>query len=394
MRTKMIGLGLGLLAAALMLTLEVGWQAPDGQADGIKMPVVKLGQAQAGKRRDKASAKHKANCLKWCKGNKKCTKCSRKPACGSGYSPMKSWTGFGDNWYACSQNKRGQAGDKHATACQDWCRKHRRCTKCSKKTGCGRGFKTIKRWTGYGQNWHACEHTGSINIIWPGNSAAKARHRVLLVAAGGSGASTSDDGIEWFCDDYFKGKHPGVLCISAWGNISTHSRTLSNNIANLANAIKKKSGQRPKIILVGKSMGGCKLHHAATGAKTAKSGKLKKMTVDLFVGIDMSCHVDRHFEEGKKQALYFTKNVKELVVFYQEKRNEAQTGSRGIYKGKKFNRDIHTNVNKNDFDLRRERRSTSMPQKGICKNVGHKQIDDCKALKDIVYKLVKKRIPK
>ena len=351
-----------------------------------------MNQAWAGKKRDQASAKHKKACNDWCKSNPACEKCSRKPGCGIGLKNLKSWTGFGDNYYACGKNKYGEASDKHHDACKKWCAGNPKCSYCSKHVGCGVGYKNMKSWTGRGKNYYACKKFGSINKIWPGKGAAKKEHRVLLVMAGGSGASTSDDGIEWFCEDNLRGsRYRNILCISSWGNISTRSKTLSDNIAELADAIKKKSGRAPKIILVGKSMGACKLHHAAAGTKTAKTGKLKNRQIDLFVGIDMSCGVDRHFEEGKKDALIFNNNVKKLLVFYQEKRGEKQTGSQGIFKGKKFNRDIHINVNKHDFDARREARSTTHPQKGFCQNVGHLQIDDCPELKKIVKKLILKR---
>jgi hypothetical protein len=356
--------------------------------DGVDL----VGTAWAGKKRDRASAKHKADCEAWCKANENCQKCSRSVGCGTGYKKLKSWTGYGDNWYACGKNKYGQASDKHKEACQKWCKGQRKCAFCSKKSGCGTGYKKMKSWTGRGKNWYACKKSGSINKIWPGTGAAKKQHTVLVVAAGGSGASTSDDGIEWFCEDFFKGsKYSNVLCISSWGSITTRSKTLSNNIADLASAMKKKSGKDPKIILIGKSMGACKLHHAAAGTKSAKKGKLRKRKIDLFVGVDMSCGVDRHFEDGKKDALYFKDNIKKLIVFYQEKRGESQTGSQGIYKGKKFNKNIHINVNKDRFDVQKEVRTPRHDQRGMCKNVGHMDIDDCEALRKTIYKLVIKR---
>ena len=178
--------------------------------------------------------------------------------------------------------------------------------------------------------------------------------------------------------------------MSGFAKISTRSHKLSDNIAELAKAMKKKSGVRPKIILIGKSMGACKLHHAVTGVKGGKRGKLQDMTVDLFIGIDMSCGVDRHFQNGTKDALFFRNNVKKLLVFYQDKKGESQTGHRGIYVDKKFNPNIHINVNKNSFDLKRELK-TETSKMSLCKNVGHLEIDDCQILLNIVNKLILKR---
>jgi hypothetical protein len=351
-----------------------------------------VGTAWAGKKRDRASAKNKADCAAWCKSNPSCEKCSRTSGCGTGYKKLKSWTGFGDNYYACGKNKYGKESDRNKADCLKWCRGNKKCAHCSKLSGCGNGFKKIKSWTGKGKNYYACKKHGSLNVIWPGNDAAKKQHRVLVVAAGGSGASSSDDGIEWFCEDFLPAKqYPNILCVSSWGNISTNSKKLSNNIYDLAKAIEKKSGKPPKIILIGKSMGACKLHHAATGAKSGKHGKLKKRKIDLFVGVDMSCGVDRHFSKGKKGALFFTDNVKKLVVFYQVKKGERQTGSQGIYKGKDFDKNRHINVNKDGFSRKLEKRIIRHSQKGICSNVGHLEIDDCPELREDIKAMVIKR---
>lgn len=351
-----------------------------------------VGAAWAGKKRDRASARHKADCEAWCKAHDNCEKCSRKVGCGTGYKKLKSWTGYGDNYYACGKNKYGKESDKNKADCLKWCRGNKKCAHCSKLSGCGSGYKKMKSWTGRGKNYYACKKHGSLNVIWPGNGAAKKQHRVLVVAAGGSGASSSDDGIEWFCEDFLPAKqYPNILCVSSWGNISTNSKKLSNNIFDLARAIEKKSGKPPKIILIGKSMGACKLHHAAAGAKSGKRGKLKNRRIDLFVGVDMSCGVDRHFEDGKKDALYFKSNVKKLFVFYQEKKGESQTGSQGIFKGKKFNPNIHINVNQDRFNAQTETKVPRHDRRGMCKNVGHMDIDDCEALRKDLKQLVIKR---
>ena len=39
----------------------------------------------------------------WCQAQSQCATCSTLPGCGQGYSPIESWTGPGQNWYACKK---------------------------------------------------------------------------------------------------------------------------------------------------------------------------------------------------------------------------------------------------------------------------------------------------
>ncbi len=97
-------------------------------------------------------------CLEWCQHKSGCKQCSKLPGCGVGYKPLKKFTGAGPDWYACQKRKSySQASDDHKTACEEWCKDHGNCAKCSEKVGCGMGYKTIKSWTGKGKNWHACQ---------------------------------------------------------------------------------------------------------------------------------------------------------------------------------------------------------------------------------------------
>ena len=109
--------------------------------------------------------------------------------------------------------------------------------------------------------------------------------RTIVITIGGSFASsTSDnDGFEWFCEDYIYGTDEAArtLCISSyaiWPNITS---TLADNISALYHQVHEQIGQRPKLVLVGKSMGGCKLHRAIE-----EHLHDDEITVDLFVGID------------------------------------------------------------------------------------------------------------
>ena len=48
------------------------------------------------------SEKHYKSCEEWCGNDSRCVKCSRRPSCGKGYKKLKGWTGYGKNWYACA----------------------------------------------------------------------------------------------------------------------------------------------------------------------------------------------------------------------------------------------------------------------------------------------------
>ncbi len=99
------------------------------------------------------SDRNKAECEEWCGNNELCEKCSTLNECGQGYTSMKHWTGTGKNWHAC--RKAGAASNRDA--CLQWCGKNGNCKKCSKKPGCGLGYKPMKMFKGPGKNWFACE---------------------------------------------------------------------------------------------------------------------------------------------------------------------------------------------------------------------------------------------
>lgn len=113
--------------------------------------------------RSHASEANREACEQWCRNHTECVTCSTKVGCGKGYRHLKSWTGYGNNWHACAKrgpSERDQASDANHQACQNWCNSHRpECIKCSTLKGCGTGFKNLKSWTGQGKNWHACGHT-------------------------------------------------------------------------------------------------------------------------------------------------------------------------------------------------------------------------------------------
>ncbi len=98
-------------------------------------------------------------CRRWCDANKPpCDKCLRTTGCGAGYKVLKTFKGRGHNVHACERRSNTEA---RQTECEEWCTNNKpRCAKCSKKSGCGAGYKTIKKFKGKGKNYYACEDRG------------------------------------------------------------------------------------------------------------------------------------------------------------------------------------------------------------------------------------------
>lgn len=61
------------------------------------------GSAEAGRRRDRASARNKAACEKYCRKTVGCDWCRSWRGCGRRYESMKRFGGYGRNYYACKR---------------------------------------------------------------------------------------------------------------------------------------------------------------------------------------------------------------------------------------------------------------------------------------------------
>jgi hypothetical protein len=110
---------------------------------------------------DTNSKKHERDCKKWCKEHEDCGKCNPLP-CPPGTRKLKSWTGAGKNWYACS--RPGDTNSKkHERDCKAWCKDHEDCGKCLPLLPCPPGTRKLKSWTGAGKNWYACSKPGDTN---------------------------------------------------------------------------------------------------------------------------------------------------------------------------------------------------------------------------------------
>lgn len=93
--------------------------------------------------------------------NDPCHFCSKDRNCGPGYQQTAE---FGltekNRWFACTGDENDK---KNQTACENWCAHNKpRCAKCSPKTGCGLGYKSIYTFGGKGKNWHACAVSGGV----------------------------------------------------------------------------------------------------------------------------------------------------------------------------------------------------------------------------------------
>jgi hypothetical protein len=134
---------------------------------------------------------------------------------------------------------------------------------------------------------------------------------------------------------------------------------LETEINDLAKYMKKGS----KIILIGKSMGGCKLYKAANRL----SGKVN---IDLLILVDASCEIKDH--SGVELTL--NDNIKNAYSFYQRESGQKQNGY-----------EIET---KDGF----YRSNTNVNSCGICDNVDHSTIDTCEKLINKIVSITKKQI--
>jgi hypothetical protein len=123
--------------------------------------------AQRGTRRSNASESNRSSCELWCRDHRSdqgCVKCDTRVDCGPGYRGLKTWKGYGNNWHACrvkGETNRERGSENHHQSCEQWCGSNKpECVKCSKRSGCGVGFDSLKSWKGYGTNWHACGKSG------------------------------------------------------------------------------------------------------------------------------------------------------------------------------------------------------------------------------------------
>lgn len=331
---------------------------------------------------------NKAACKTWCKANSKCKKCLPLRLCPPGMKRLKSFKKRGKSWHACGFGKKlkGFLSKSQANKydCEAWCKKNKECAKCSILSSCGTGFTPIKKFRHKRSKGHyACRLRGSAAVteLWPKRHEIKRSHRALVVSLGGAFGRYYKDGLEWFCQNQMKKYSKKVLCVGSFGSIWTVNRTLARKIRNTVKTMKRKSRRTPKVIFIGKSMGGCRLLWA--------SMRYGGYPIDLFIGVDVSCHADRHAVKGKKDARTLPKYVKKFVNFFQTKAGEKQCGHQlSIQGGPSIPKRYNIDVNKDGFDLDGWKK---MQGDNLCDNVGHAgdgSIDRCPKLKALIKKAI------
>ncbi len=324
-------------------------------------------------------------CQKFCGADEDCKLCRKSRFCGPKFRRMKLFSGSrGRSFSACAPVK-----SDNLEACQQFCKDDYRCSFCWPTINCGVGFVNLQSFRGKGTNWYACQKIRSINLVWPKKMRIKPEHRYLVVSVGGYGGIFSHDGIEWFCDVNLTPEvAPEALCINSYGRPRTATWLLAENIKNTVILMERVTGVKPKVILIGKSMGGCKLHHAIAEDKGGKVTGLGDLDVEMFIGVDMSCTVKRHFEDPD-DILEFDRNIKELWNFYQLHPETTQTGHRAHFRGEPFDPAIHIDVNNEGFDAKTMKKiPAASPEQVLCDNVSHLNIDNCENLLDTILEMV------
>jgi hypothetical protein len=143
------------------------------------------------------------------------------------------------------------------------------------------------------------------------------------------------------------------------GRLTTAAeQKIASNIRAGVERITKAGGAKPKIIFLGKSMGGRVL--------SAASLKLNSLDIDveLFVGVDVSCRLGYHYQNylesrgNTKYAVCVGKNIRELVNLYERRRKCSQNGHVLLYHGTRsqfpdlpyFDRSLNIDVAKDGFN--------------------------------------------
>jgi hypothetical protein len=176
---------------------------------------------------------------------------------------------------------------------------------------------------------------GAGTISYPGKSSITSQDRALVVSLGGSASSTTVDKISTLAKAIADAWNEGnsqkrVVAVTGHATPFTISSNVADRIVEIGQWMLEKSGHAPRLVLVGKSMGGCKLHRVVERFADEAIG------VDLFVGVDMSCHVARHFENWVEHGWdekRFPAGVAALVNFYQTRAGETQDGHVAIWSG-------------------------------------------------------------
>jgi hypothetical protein len=120
--------------------------------------LVGAGDASAGRWKRK-SQEHYDQCNAWCASQPDvCTHCSTLRGCGEGFDTIKSWTGYGKNWHACKKRPdKKDIAEQAWSDCGAWCQENRgACYACRGQCESMHGLTSVKRWGDRGIYIHAC----------------------------------------------------------------------------------------------------------------------------------------------------------------------------------------------------------------------------------------------
>jgi len=223
-----------------------------------------------------------------------------------------------------------------------------------------------------------------MGVTYPSSSDVEARHRVLLVTLGGASASSGIDLVQRIANHFTRpdSEFYDERVLPVWGHPNPGGQPsweIARRLRTLVKKMGSTSGGDCRIVLVGKSLGGCRLHRVSRIFAKAEFC----LDVNLFVGIDMSCwparHYQRYVDKGQEyQARVFDNNVEDLLNFYQTK-GPFQTGHPALRAGAGFDEDININVNKRPvrIDHHGELIASDAP---IAPEANHRTIDESIAL--------------
>jgi hypothetical protein len=245
-----------------------------------------------------------------------------------------------------------------------------------------------------------------MSIRYPNYQRICPEHRALVVSLGGAAASSDPiaDKISSLANELkesWNPEHPDRMLLTVTGGTSpfNSSRRITERIIYRLERMYELSFKEPRLVLIGKSMGGCKLHKVAN--RLGEEG----IEVALFVGVDMSCHLARHYDIYKTDgldAMTFPKTVKSLINFFQATEYEIQTGHVALWEGHgqcqhsgpfSMCRDYNINVNKDHVRIDDQGEVLFEGNQTICRSeVGHLEIDNDPRLLTAIKTIIIKRV--
>lgn len=233
-----------------------------------------------------------------------------------------------------------------------------------------------------------------MGIKYPTSDQITQDHRVLIVTLGGASASSGRDHVSTLADCFStQGPYFDAGCLGVTGHPiggGFPSGPIAEKLISIIERMRSRSGENPVVVFVGKSLGGCRLHKVSRIFNRPD----RRVGIDLFIGIDMSCWPAKHYQSymRRKKRFHgriFTENVKQILNFYQTN-DLLQTGHPALRYGvAELSREININVNKSPAIIDENgtvRRSPSYSP--ICPDADHMSIDTNPALIEGIKRII------